>query len=266
MPYYRAYAKVNLTLRVLSRRPDGFHELDSLVQSVSLHDELTVEPADGLTLQCDRAELENEENLAWRAAALLQRRAGGRGARLALRKRIPVAAGLGGGSADAAAVLRALAALWGLGLPPTELLRLAATLGSDVPFFLVGGLVRLRGRGERLEPLPDRPQQHLVLLEGPRPLATADVFREADRLGSAGPGSNDLEAAALSLCPELEGYRDALRRAGARDVRLTGSGPTLFTLCANAGEADQVHAGCAAQGLTAHLATTISRAQALGTA
>ncbi len=159
-----AYAKINLTLEVLGRRPDGYHEVRTVLQVIDLRDTLVVEGADALSLTCDRKDLEGEDNLALRAAHLLRVESGvSTGARLTLHKRIPIAAGLGGGSADAAAALRALDRLWGLGWPVERLAALAERLGSDVPFCLYGGTVLGEGRGERLTPLPVLPPRWVVL-------------------------------------------------------------------------------------------------------
>ncbi len=266
MPVYHAFAKLNLTLRVLGIRDDGFHELDSLMQSISLCDELEVQPSDRLELRCSRLELENEDNLVWKAARLMSERVPGRGARLELHKNIPLAAGMGGGSSDAATTLRALNRIWEAGLPTAELMRLGALLGSDVPFFLLGGLVRLRGRGEVLHPLPDRAHQFVAILEVPRALPTGQVYAEADRLGRPGSRGNDLEPAAFSLCPELAEFRQRFVEAGARDVRLTGSGPTLFSICRDRVAAENLKASCQAQGLSCHVAVTLSREEALAIA
>jgi 4-diphosphocytidyl-2-C-methyl-D-erythritol kinase len=158
-----AHAKINLTLDVLGRRPDGYHELRSVMQTVSLADELTVEAAPHLSLEVDRdgssppghaGVPEGRANLVWRAAEELRRRRGYQGgARLRLCKRIPAAAGLGGGSSDAAATLLSLNALWGLRCSRADLVEVAAALGSDVPFFLWGGTALVSVRGERVQPL-----------------------------------------------------------------------------------------------------------------
>src|SRR5262249_28142922 len=150
-----APAKINLTLEVLGPRPDGFHALRSVMQALPLADALTFEPAGDLRLRCSRSDLEGPHNLVWRAAELLRRTAGtARGAHVRLHKRIPVAAGLGGGSSDAATTLIGLDALWGLETPRATLLDLGARLGSDVPFFLGERPTALvEGRGERLTPL-----------------------------------------------------------------------------------------------------------------
>ena len=150
-----AYAKINLTLEVLGRRGDGFHEVVSILQTVDLADRVDLQPGSSLRVVCDAPELDGEANLAWRAAEALARRAGIQPrARVFIRKRIPVGMGLGGGSSDAAAVLMGLNRMWELGFGLDELSEIAAGLGSDVPFFLRGGIALAEGRGEVVTPLP----------------------------------------------------------------------------------------------------------------
>ncbi len=236
-----ALAKVNRSLVVLGVRPDGYHELDTLFQTIDLSDELVVEEDDRLALSVVGSSLPSDDrNLVLVAACSLAARTGARrGARFALTKRIPVGAGLGGGSADAAAALLGLNVLWDLGLSALELGQVAATVGSDVPFFLSGGRARGSGRGERIEMLSDLPDESLVLLVPPFGMATPDVYREL-RAGPLGglppirpeegrmPDRNDLEAAAERLRPELRSLRASLLSAGAVSARLSGSGSTLF--------------------------------------
>jgi 4-diphosphocytidyl-2-C-methyl-D-erythritol kinase len=251
----QAYAKVNLTLEVLGERADGYHDVATVLQTVDLSDTLTFEPASSLTLEGSLPELATEANLAYQAARLLQAETGQKvGARIRLVKRVPVAAGLGGGSSDAAAALRGLNLLWGLGLEVSRLEQLAARLGSDVPFFLYGGTALAEGRGERVTPLP-MPQGALgvVLLNPPMtiPNKTASLYRalpdwaytggEATRelvrrLRAGEPLReeallNSFEGVMLESFPGLmEYYWPAFERAGAAEVHLAGTGPTLFTL------------------------------------
>ena len=160
-----AYAKVNFTLEVLGKRGDGYHEIVSIMQTVSLHDTVTLEPADEITLSPALPGVAVEENLAYRAALLLTERSGVRqGAHITLEKAIPQAAGLGGGSSNAAAVLGGLNRLWGLAMSDDDLAGLGAEVGSDVPFFVRGGTAMVSGRGERVRPLPPVDQSWLVLL------------------------------------------------------------------------------------------------------
>jgi 4-diphosphocytidyl-2-C-methyl-D-erythritol kinase len=249
-----AHAKVNLHLHVLGRREDGYHLLDSLVVFAAAADTLIAEPDGALSLAVEgpfAAALAGEaDNLALRAARALAASAGvARGARLRLVKRLPVAAGIGGGSADAAAALRALDRLWGLDLGPDRLAAIAARLGADVPVCLAARPARLGGIGERIDPAPDLPPFGLVLANPGVPVATAAVF--AARAGAfdapaalpeAWPDAatlardlalcrNALEPAAIALCPVIAEVLAALRALpGARLARLSGSGATCFAL------------------------------------
>ncbi len=248
-----AFAKVNLSLEVLGKRPDGFHELCTLMQSIGLADRLTMEEAEGLSLVCEPAGLGGEENLVLRAARTLREAHGSsRGARVTLMKGIPIAGGLGGASADAAAALVGLARLWGWDLPHAELAALAARLGSDVPFFLSSGTALARGRGEIVEPLPDLATRWLVLLVPSHslPAKTAELYRRlrpdcwssgertsrlAQAIREGRPLQEDLltnsfELVADQLFPSLAECRRALLDAGAPGAHLSGAGPALYAL------------------------------------
>ena len=181
----KAHAKVNLTLEVLGRREDGYHDIVSIMQTIDLRDTLRLEPADTITLHCDRVDLLSPDNLALKAANLLRKVTGcDKGARITLQKEIPVAAGLGGGSSDAAATLQGLNLLWELGLSVDGLMSLAMQLGSDVPFFMRGGTAMASGRGERIRPLPDADLPTMVVLSPAIdiPLKTASIY---GKLGQA---------------------------------------------------------------------------------
>jgi 4-diphosphocytidyl-2-C-methyl-D-erythritol kinase len=216
----RAYAKLTLTLRVLGVRADGYHELEAEMVSVDLADEVRFSEGDGLEVEDvsggPAAVTAGPDNLVRRALAALGRRA-----HVRLVKRIPAGAGLGGGSSDAAAVLR-----WaGRG----EDVALAASLGADVPFCLRGGRARVRGSGERVEPLPCEPGGAYTLLTPPLHVSTAAVYRAWDELGGpVGGGTNDLEPAALAVAPALKTWRDALGDATGETPCLAGSGSTWF--------------------------------------
>ncbi len=250
-----APAKVNLALQVTGRRADGYHLLDSLVVFAEVGDRVRAAPAAELTLEIDGPEAAGlqgaADNLVLRAARLL---APGRGARLQLWKALPVASGIGGGSSDAAATLRGLAMLWGLPLPePAAVLR----LGADLPVCLAAAPARMRGIGERLEPVPALPEAFLVLVNPRVQVATPAVFarlarRENPALPAPGPWPdaaaladwlrqtrNDLEPAALELAPAIGGALAAL--AAQPDcllARMSGSGATCFGLFARRAAAE----------------------------
>ena len=216
-----APAKVNLTFEALGRRADGYHEVRTVLHAISLADEIAFAPADDLILAMEPPEEgafssaaaapAGEDNLVLRAARLLRREAGVKaGAAIRLRKRIPVAAGLGGGSSDAATALRGLRRLWGLDLDADALRELAAQLGSDVPFFVTGGAALAEGRGERLTPLP--PAQGGVVVMAP-PLDETDVGKprggDASRDPAPPPGETDVgKTAAMYALLRPEHYSD----------------------------------------------------------
>jgi 4-diphosphocytidyl-2-C-methyl-D-erythritol kinase len=251
--FARAYAKVNLTLDVLGRRADGYHELASVMQTIALHDVLAFQeiPGEALQFACNIPELAGKENLVVRAAEGICARVGWRrGLRIELYKQVPSPAGLGGGSSDAACVLRTLDCWWHLDLGHEELTELAAALGSDVPFFLAGGTALVEGRGERVTPLPDLPGWWVILVKPDLVVPTPYVFRRMDpSLYSDGRATaevvshirsqmnpplsllrNALAAPAEALFPEIADWMALIRAAGAPSVHLSGSGPTLFAL------------------------------------
>lgn len=252
MPTFRSFAKINLHLEVVGRRDDGYHELRTIFSTIDLADDLEIEPAaSGIALEVEgRPVPEGSSNLVYRAAAAFLERWGGLGGvRIRLRKKIPVGGGLGGGSSNAATTLLALARLAGATPPEVELARVAASLGADVPFFLVGGRALGLGRGDRIVPLADFASPlELWLAVPPFPISTAAVFaalsartgRESDaRVAAAlvgqvpstldeAIGGNDLEEAAFGLCPELAALYTGLVRSRARVARMSGSGSTVF--------------------------------------
>lgn len=225
-----AYAKINLALAVRGRRDDGFHEIDTLFAFAEDGDVLAVEEAEALTLDVSGPfapeVAPGDENLVLRAARLLGER---RGARLILDKRLPVAAGVGGGSADAAAALRLLVRWWRLPLAESDLLPLAASLGADVPACLLSRTVRGTGRGDVLQPAEGpRAGTPLLLVNPGVALSTAEVFARWRPRPSSG---NDLETAARELVPEIGDLLALLGDSpGADPVRMSGSGATCFAL------------------------------------
>jgi len=246
---FHAPAKINWALNITGRRADGYHLLDMLMQTIALHDTLEIEPAEGLSLTVDGVPA-GEENLVLRAAMALNCRAGTRhGANLALIKRIPARAGLGGGSADCATALRALNSLWELGLSNEALLEIGLSLGADVPFCLTGGLAVVRGIGEDITPVPKAPEIPLVLVVPGGGLSTGaefslwdrggypDVALDTDALAEAVAArrlqdidrlnANALTAPAVSLMPEIRQLIDHMRALGAGAAFMTGSGSAV---------------------------------------
>ncbi|WP_037608187.1 4-(cytidine 5'-diphospho)-2-C-methyl-D-erythritol kinase [Streptacidiphilus rugosus] len=283
----RVPAKVNVQLAVGGRRADGFHALATVFFAVGLYDTVTARPADGLTLTVEGRDADvvptDDSNLAARAARALAAHHGVEAnVALHIAKDIPVAGGMAGGSADAAAALLACDALWGLDTPRETLFALAAELGSDVPFSLQGGVALGEGRGERLTAIPTGGGFHWVFAVADGGLSTPAVYGECDRLRevAAGPGgadetripapapdtallealaagdaaalgaalSNDLQAAALSLRPALADTLRAGSEAGAIGALVSGSGPTCAFLAKNAAEASAVAAALALSG------------------
>lgn len=249
MRIYHACAKINWALNITGRRADGYHLLDMLMQTIDLCDDLAIGPADALTLTVGGAPA-GEDNLILRAADALNDTTGAfHGAKMALTKRIPARAGLGGGSADCALALRVLNGLWGLGLDDAELLAIGEKLGADVPFCLTGGLARVSGIGEVIEPVAHAPEIPLVLVTPGGGLSTGAVFSLWD--GGGWPQvaldtraladavvrrdlpavdrlcANALTAPAASLMPEIGALIDRLHELGAGAAFMTGSGSTV---------------------------------------
>ena len=277
----KAFAKINLALEVLGRRDDGYHEVSTVLHAVGLADHLTFEESEGLSLECDDPAIAGEGNLVLRAARLLQQAAGsGRRASITLRKGIPVAAGLGGGSSDAAVTLLALSRLWETGLSPDELMELGATLGSDVPFFVQGSECALAtGRGERVVPLPTAQGWWVVVLRpevAPLPNKTAMLYSmlseddfsdgsrvatvveelKAGRLATERP-HNAFERVAGVAFPGLDEYRRVFVRAGAPFAALAGSGPALYTLVDSVEQGRKILDALLQEGREAYMAALI---------
>ena len=262
-----APAKINLYLAVGARRADRLHEIESVMQSVSLADALSIEPADVVSLDVapPGAAPEDESNLVVRAVRALVSAAGqSGGAAIHLTKNIPSGAGLGGGSSDAAATLVALNELWRCGISRKALEKIGAGLGADVPFCVRGGTAVARGAGEALAPLVVRSELHWVIAMPAEPSPTAAVYARFDELGGAPVESdpsaladalargdlerigaslrNDLTEAAASLLPSLGSVRDALADAGALGVVMTGSGSAWCGLARDAEHAEEIAA------------------------
>ena len=287
----RAHAKINLDLRVGPRRPDGFHDLTTILQSIALHDTVTLRAVEGpCRVRCAASGVpDGESNLVWRAAhglwSALGRRGDPRGVAITIAKRIPVAAGLGGGTADAIAALCGLCRLWDASPGPTRLHEVAAEVGADGPFFLVGGTALGVGRGDEIYPLAELPRHWAVIAVPPRRVSTAAAYGWMDRdaalmarRGRRGIGRmrrlppvagstldltalvNDLERPVARRRPEIRVATRMLAGAGALTAAMTGSGSAVFGLFAR--RASAVHAARVVRraGWTVLVTRTLDRA------
>lgn len=257
----RAPAKVNLRLDILGKRPDGYHEIKTWIYPISLADELHIERVKTARITVSSASPGlplGEENLAYRAATLFIKERGlAGGVRIEIIKHIPVAAGLGGGSSDAAAVLKAMNILWGKNIPSEGLMEMGARIGADCPFFVVGKAAIMEGKGERVVSYLPPLKAWMVLINPGHPLSTKQVY-EQGKWGLTKQGGdtkismppqdlekmdkflrNDLEGPAMELLPIISTLKERLREAGAGGVSMTGSGPTVFGLFRTEAEAQQ---------------------------
>jgi len=281
----RAHAKVNLDLRVLGTRPDGFHELRTVFQAVELHDTVICSERPGpLELKCRTSGVPlDDSNLVWKAAAALWKALGRGGdprdTSITIEKAIPMEAGLGGGSADAAATLQALGRLWG-GAPVTLLREVASAIGADVAFFLSGGTALGLGRGEEIYPLLDLPPHWIVIVRPPFGVSTAEAYAWYDEDRNAGLKEtrefqmlpvpwptraaqmvNDLEPPVVRRHPEIHPLKAALRDAGAVASAMSGSGSAVFGLFRGRAAAASVIKPLSRGGAKALLTRTLTRAE-----
>ncbi|MUG68786.1 4-(cytidine 5'-diphospho)-2-C-methyl-D-erythritol kinase [Paenibacillus campinasensis] len=266
--YEKAPAKINLMLDVLHKRPDGFHEVEMVMTMIDLADrlEMSEQPRDTIIITSQAGYIPlNEKNLAFQAARLIKERYDVRkGVHIHLDKKIPVAAGLAGGSSDAAATLRGLNRLWGLHIPEEELLTLGAELGSDVPFCVQGGTALATGRGEKLTPIPSPPQCWVIVAKPPINVSTAEVYGKlrADNvqhhpsaqamIAALEQGSfrdmcaslgNVLEEVTLKMHPEVQQLKEGMLKLGADGALMSGSGPTVFGLVAKESKVARIYNG-----------------------
>jgi len=283
---FPSYAKINLTLRVKGRRADGYHEIETVFQTVTLHDRLTFETCDDgrLELACDAPDIPcDESNLVHRAGVALRERFGTRrGARIILEKKIPAGGGLGGGSSNAAVALVGLSRLWEIDADRHALAEIGASLGADVPFFLTGGTALGTGRGTDVHPLADAPAKQLLLITPHVKVSTAEAYKSLNAHALTKAVSpvnlavsraqaeissslhaalwNDFEPVVYRLYPEIERARSALMAAGARGALLSGSGASVFGLFENAEERDGAQANLrAGAGWQVFACATLSR-------
>jgi 4-diphosphocytidyl-2-C-methyl-D-erythritol kinase len=277
----QAHAKINLTLEVLCKRPDGFHEIRSILQTIDLHDTLYIQKSEGISYQCDSRGWSAEKSLVSKTVALLREETGYKGgAEIKIEKRIPLMSGLGGDSSDAAALLHGFNDLWGLSLSDEKLAELAARLGSDAPFFLQGGTALAGGRGEKLTPLPSAAGMWLVIVIPDIPTEAGKTGRmyaglkpshftdgnitekvvEALRRGELLETAmlfNTFENIAFADSNIERTYVDHLVKMGAMHVHLAGSGPALFAMFKDKSRAEDIYTKCQKQGMKAYLIKTI---------
>lgn len=247
-----APAKINLTLKVVAKRSDGYHELETVMQQINLCDQIFIDTADeGIFVNSNSNEIpQNKSNLAYKAAHLLYEKFPIKwGLRIYINKKIPVGAGLAGGSTDAAAVLRGINELCNLQLSNQELLDLGLQIGSDVPFCILGGTAMARGRGEILTPLPPGPRWEMVLVKPPFQLSTAEIFQalrvddinnspdnaafleawlRCDMIDITAQMKNDLEMVSITRCPIISSIKNQLKKLGAYHSLMSGSGPSVI--------------------------------------
>jgi 4-diphosphocytidyl-2-C-methyl-D-erythritol kinase len=279
----KAFAKINLSLRINAKRADGFHEVQTILQAIDLADRLTCEPKRGpFRIVCSMPRVPADRtNLVWRAAQRLWDAAGRDGeprdAVVTLDKRIPMQAGLGGGSSDAAAALLALRQVWKLRVADEELFAIAARLGSDVPYFFIGGTALGLGRGEEVYPLADLPRWWVVLVVPPFGIATADAYEWLDHLrartsvgpetrylpdtwlGKVVPLVNDLERPVAERHPVIGKLIQRLTKLGAVLAAMSGSGSTVFGIFTTAAAADAAVRALRKTGANAMVARMLSR-------
>ena len=276
----KAPAKINLTLEVLGKRPDGYHEIRSVIQTVNFCDSLQITPSNDIRLQSDMPDWSGEQSLAAKAVKLLQESTGcAKGATIEIKKRIPLMSGLGGDSSDAAAVLRGLNQLWELQLKQKALLEMAQELGSDVSFFLYGGTALMEGRGEKITPLPPIPHRWVILVIPNVPRLRGKTKRVYNMLQpsyytdgeiteklvanlKSGKGFtasglfNIFENVIFTPDAELTVYRDRIRKISALNIHLAGAGPAMFTILEDKGQAEDLLERLKKQGLKAYLTET----------
>jgi 4-diphosphocytidyl-2-C-methyl-D-erythritol kinase len=279
----RSYAKINWTLDVLYRRLDGYHEIRTIYQTVSLFDRIVITSAENISVECDDQNVPcDESNLVYRAAAALQRAADSRaGASIRIEKRIPVGGGLGGGSSNAAATLLGLSRLWHIDAEFDTLFPIAASIGSDVPFFLLGGTALGAGRGEEIYPLLDVKCDSLLLVNPGTSVATGPAYQGLKRLTTADSTRiipitllaangirklplevrNDLEESVLVTNPEIDQIKRRLMALGARQALMSGSGSTVFGVFENSAEVQSAEMRLKSDGVWCEPVVTLDRAE-----
>jgi 4-diphosphocytidyl-2-C-methyl-D-erythritol kinase len=281
-----SFAKINLALSVLGRRADGYHDIQTIFQTISLHDELEFRDSAQLQLQCEGfPDIRPEDNLVWKAASLLASTIDGkRGVSITLKKRIPAGAGMGGGSSNAAVTLLALRRFWEIDMPDSDLSALAARLGSDVPFFLNGGTALGVGRGEIISPLPDIRQEHLVVIFPGIHVSTAEAYQSLNLGLTSSTGDhriqrfcgqvqdekcaltgifNDFEVSILAAYPAILEAKNFLDSQGAKISMMSGSGSSVFGFFSDEESASSAARAAARETWRVFPAKTLSRAKYL---
>jgi len=261
----RTRAKINLTLDVLKKRVDGYHEVEMIMQTIDLYDEMEFKLTPGeISIHCNHPQVpSNEENIAFTVAHLLKKEYGvDWGVAITIHKNIPVAAGLAGGSTNGAGTLKALNGLWELGLTQAELMSIGSRVGADIPFCLLGGTVLAGGMGEVLQPLEPLPTTWMVLVKPQLSVSTPWVYSNLDlnnlthrpdtekvveaialqRVGQALPYlHNVLEGVTIKAYPQIQGIKEELEERGALKALMSGSGPSVFGLCENKRIAEEIY-------------------------
>jgi 4-diphosphocytidyl-2-C-methyl-D-erythritol kinase len=278
-----SFAKINLALAVLGKRPDGYHEIRTVFQTIDLHDTLELWPSAALELECSGLTgVSPQQNLVWKAATALQQAGSVRqGARITLSKRIPAGAGLGGGSSNAAAALLGLRTLWRIQLSDSDLAEIAAGIGADVPFFLAGGTALGVGRGDEIYPLAEIAPSNLVVIYPGEGVSTAEAYaslrfeltsraavhriqrfcgRLQDSVDCATEFFNDFETSILPARPAIRQAREALLAQGATAARMSGSGSSVFGFFLDEESALAASRSVSREGWRVFPAKTLSRA------
>ncbi len=277
----RAYAKINIGLDVLRRRPDSYHEVKMIMQTVDICDDLVLERTSGpgIQLKTDNVQLPtNRDNLICRAAALLmEEKKIAEGVKITLTKRIPIAAGMAGGSSDAAATMRGLNALFDMGYSEKDLQRLGVKLGADIPYCIVGGTMLSEGIGEILTPLPAPPKAHLVVAKPDINVSTAFVYgnlhverlkdhpdidgmakalSQGDLQGVCERMGNVLETVTVKEYPVIDQIKNLMREMGAANALMSGSGPTVFGIFTDSKQAQAAAAAMEEHALAGQIFVT----------
>ncbi|MGA2159230.1 MAG: 4-(cytidine 5'-diphospho)-2-C-methyl-D-erythritol kinase [Dehalococcoidia bacterium] len=279
----RAPAKINLVLEVLGKRSDGYHEIKSIIQTISLFDVLSFEKNDRLEIGCNIASLQSPDNLVVKAAEALRTKTGYEGgARIRLEKKIPMDSGLGGGSSDGAAALAGLNKLWSLGLSQKELVEIAADIGSDVPFFIHGGTCLVEGRGDKVVPLPDLQDTYYLLV---RPEIQVQAGKTGKLYGMLGPADlsdgryadraigrmrterkinpdllyNTFDKIAVRAYRGMEDFRTRFANVASGHIHLAGSGPSLFAITDGRTQAEAFKLKLGNEGLKSYVVSSLRK-------